>query len=122
MLTVAVGSSKVDDGEAFEVAEIIFHPLYQPFDYDFLILRLKTRVTLSSKVGIIKLPDEDDISTEGEMCLLSGWGGSDTFKYTEYLIGVNIPVTGFESCKESWNLTERMICAGSPLLRKFIIF
>ena len=51
----------VGDGEqAFKVAEIIQHPMYNPdtSDYDFALLMLETTATISDKIGFVCLPPD----------------------------------------------------------------
>lgn len=135
-----IGSTNLQEGgELFDISDVFIHPTYDasfslnPLDYDFSIVRLANPVELSNIVGIIKLPDENDETAAGEMCLLTGWGSnSQSNAASEHLMGVHIPFVDTESCKKSWDslltvadhslLTDRMICAGEPATSKIVNF
>ena len=122
-LTVRSGSSQASaGGDLHYVSNIYDHPQYSPnnFDYDFSILKIFGRIIFNTNQKPIKLPDEDDVTAEGVMVKVFGWGNTQNKDESEeYLRGVELITISHEECEEAYKIYDvktrhNKICAAHP--------
>uniref|UniRef100_A0A182LYU1 trypsin n=1 Tax=Anopheles culicifacies TaxID=139723 RepID=A0A182LYU1_9DIPT len=119
-LTVRVGSTYHDrDGQVFEIAESIRHPLYDAsiFDYNFSLLKLTDSLFYSEHVQPVRLPSEDAFFQDGTMCSVSGWGDTlNPAELNDRLRATDAALVNDVVCQTAYislgTVTERMVCAG----------
>ncbi|XP_067304797.1 trypsin-3-like [Pseudorasbora parva] len=119
-LTVHLGEHNVYIEESTEqrlgVEKVIPHPDYNDFTYDndFMLIKLKEPAVFNQYVQPIPLATS--CSSEGEQCLVSGWGNQITtgVDYASVLQCLNLPVLSRVQCEDAygWQITENMFCAG----------
>lgn len=58
------------------IADIIFHPSYNPsnYDYDLALVKLSRKATINDRVKTACLPDQNTDFSNGTKCYISGWG------------------------------------------------
>ncbi|XP_039437949.1 trypsin-7-like [Culex pipiens pallens] len=120
-LTLRGGStSRLEDGYIFEVAEIVIHPQYDPYNIenDAALLR-----TVEPLVGffispIALMPINEDMPA-GTRAVVSGWGlMSVPGSLPVNLRMVSVPIIDQDQCAQAWPtgwITDDMICASEPL-------
>lgn len=85
-------------------------------DFDFSLLELWTKIEFNANVQPIALPEEQDRVTDNTMCLVTGWGTTDSFDAPKKLRGVDVPIVNQEECVKKYSnfkrVTPRMLCAG----------
>lgn len=116
--TIRAGSSdRTNGGVLLKVKSVIAHPAYdnENLNYDFSLLELAENIGFGRSIQSVSLPEADEISDDGSMCTVSGWG--DTLNYIEnniMLRAVNVPSYSQEQCSKALanKITEQMICAG----------
>lgn len=118
---MAVGSSFYDrDFKKINVERIINHENYntRTQDYDVALLELSENLEFSDSIKPIALPNDNEMTNVGTMCLVSGWGDKKRFmvlRKTE-LRAVEVPIINQNKCNNNYRMyggiTSRMICAG----------
>lgn len=106
-------------GIKIQVAKIHQHPSFNRFniDYDFSILELATDLEFSSTVGSINLPEQGESVEDDTVCLVSGWGNTQSSSESrDVLRGALVPKSNEKECNKAYasfgGITARMICAG----------
>ena len=58
------------------IAEIIFHPSYDPSNYenDLALIKLSRKATINDRVRTVCLPDQNSTFAVGQKCIIAGWG------------------------------------------------
>jgi secreted trypsin-like serine protease len=119
-----IGTNLLTQGRLVRVTTQEAHPRFDAatFDYDVAVWTLEQPVTLSSTVGIMKLPSackelDCGITNPGTRLLTTGWGTlSEGGASPNDLRQVVVPVLSNQVCNRpvSYNgtITKRMICAG----------
>jgi hypothetical protein len=109
-----------DEQEYHDVEEIIIHPEFDlsNFESDFAIIKLVKQATLSEKVAVINLPNENMTDLTGKMSILFGWGQGKNESYSVRLKTINMEVMTnlicsnfFDVSKINVTLTKNHICA-----------
>lgn len=121
-LSVRVGSSQhTSGGTVVAVSEKILHPRFVPlsFDNDIALIRLATRLRLSSSVWPAMLPARGADLPGGTKNSVFGWGTTSyvpgSVTYSPDLLKTNVKVVDRTACRTNWSsiLTDNMICAGT---------
>uniref|UniRef100_G1NXP8 tryptase n=1 Tax=Myotis lucifugus TaxID=59463 RepID=G1NXP8_MYOLU len=127
--SVWLGSIKIDysnNGVKHHVFKIIFHPQSQNTTADIALLKLASRVTFTSFILPICLPNITKQLTIPGSCWVTGWGQvkENEGNYTSTLQEAEIPVIDRQTCDYLYNpliiivpeleaiIKEDMICAG----------
>ncbi|XP_056303797.1 granzyme-like protein 1 isoform X1 [Danio aesculapii] len=120
VFTVVTGAHdlrKKPINNSFKVASYIPHPDFnaKTLENDIMLLKLKTKVTLSKNVGLISLPKKGEDVEADTLCSVAGWGDlwrkgpeADRLMEAETVI-VNVP-----ECERRWEsdyVSSKMICA-----------
>ena len=86
-------------------------------DYDFAILELVTAIDLTrtSPAKAVNLPEPTDINfSPGTNFTVSGWGAlCERCNSPSKLQYVTVPAILDSKCREAYDITPRMICAGN---------
>ncbi|XP_056639985.1 trypsin-1-like [Diorhabda sublineata] len=119
--TVRAGSSYLTEGGIIvPVITAILHPHPDPRNQnnDIAILKFANRLSFSSTIQPISLPEQDETPMPGWLGVVSGWGSTsnqEATNATKTLRAVTIPVEYPEWCQSRYSyihLTKRMFCAG----------
>ncbi|KAK1343150.1 hypothetical protein QTO34_015925 [Cnephaeus nilssonii] len=128
--SVWLGSIKIDysnNGVKHHVFKTVFHPQSQNTTADIALLKLTSRVTFTSFILPICLPNITKQLTIPGSCWVTGWGQvkeNEGINYTSTLQEVEIPVIDRQTCEYLYNplsvvapeletiIKEDMICAG----------
>lgn len=118
MLKIRAGSpNRRTGGHVVPVSKIIDHAGYQNVDNDISMLFLEWPLQMSSKIGVIGLPEEYEHIAEGTFLKVAGWGRTSEFgTSTDYLMATTMPVIERDRCNEMLGhvaeVTDSMICTG----------
>lgn len=112
----AGATDKLLGGDLYEVDRTIVHEKFAGlFDYDFGLIKLKSKLKFGNGVRSVRLPKvgAEDVEA-GTMCLVSGWGDTKNVTVTSrYLRAVEVPIFDQDLCSRRYKaLTSRMLCAG----------
>ncbi|KAK3764839.1 hypothetical protein RRG08_041257 [Elysia crispata] len=137
-LRVVVGDLdriKWDEGEQmFEVAQVIKHPRYKiySFDYDIALIKVKPQngrgILFNQYVQPACLPSAKTDYKPGLKCSISGWGKTTyNSPFAVKLRAATIPLVDKSTCERlvnhgaKWRVfrKRRMICAGFPTVKGF---
>lgn len=106
-------------GQVLKLNRVVQHPSYDPstIDYDFSLLELAEELQLNTKLGMVTLPEQDELVEDGTLCRVSGWGSTqNSQESSRYLRAANVPSVNQEECKAAYanfgGITSRMLCAG----------
>lgn len=112
----AGATHKYEDGQLHRVEETIAHEYYNPYtgDYNYGLIKLKTKLEFSDAIKPIRLPNIDDKPVAaGTRCMVSGWGITLNDSETDVILrATNMPIIDEKTCKRRALITPRMICAG----------
>jgi len=116
-IRVILGEHNITDSDfnRVDVAQIIKHPNYDPYkyDYDYAILRLANPVAFTNEVSPACLPADLSNTFAGVLATVTGWGtlssgGSQPIVLQE----VDVTVTTNAVCNNAYgSITANMICA-----------
>ena len=120
-LTVRAGSANYSNGGSLhEVSRYDVHPLFDDFlyDYDAVILTLRSNIKFDSLRKPIKLPYLNEPFLTGSSVITSGWGLTENSGTTSpVLLMVELKVIDQAECYKvqegSGGITTRMICAAA---------
>lgn len=117
--------------EKFKVEDLVDHPLYDDYTYEFDVRLLKIRgrdKNMTSWVDPVRINSDADFPMEGESLTVIGWGANDlTFSSSGVVVSstnpnitqeVELNYIGNERCDELFrpyvgvNTTSDMMCAG----------
>ncbi|XP_067255104.1 complement factor D-like [Chanodichthys erythropterus] len=122
-LMVVVGAHDLRDSKSSDhirVKSYIPHPNYRPtnkphhHDADIMLLKLKKKVNLNKKVGVIPLPKKGEDVKADTACSVAGWGrlmigGSRS----NLLMEAKVSVIDNNECRNRWGelySVSKMIC------------
>lgn len=115
---IRVGTSdRLTGGTFHEVEQAITHEKFAGlYDYDFGLIKLKTKLKFGEGVRSVRLPKlrAKDVAAD-TMCLVSGWGDTKNVTVTSrYLRAADVPIFDRDLCNERYRgqVTSRMLCAG----------
>ncbi|XP_078359635.1 serine protease 33-like isoform X1 [Oculina patagonica] len=124
-IVVRMGAYKITDiAQELQVEKIIVHESFYPdtLAHDIALLKLKTKATLGTSVGLVCLPlPEID---PGKTCYITGWGTLEEWDGTsppalpDYLQEASVPIVAKDECISSYSKVgisvdgPSMICAG----------
>lgn len=105
---------KNETGERMGVKQIIIHPTYDSWKYDWDIALLELEEDAPQEP--IPLTPEGEL-LEGRESLVLGWGDTNPkgFDASEILLQVSVPIVSNDTCRKAFSadeITENMICAG----------
>ncbi|NP_001290853.1 chymase 1, mast cell [Esox lucius] len=97
------------------------HPLHQnitQFDYDIMILKLKTPARLSKCVNVIGLADNEKHAKKGLSCSVAGWGKTESTNTlaSNVLMETEVTVEDNSKCKSVWQKyfeDKQMMCTNT---------
>ncbi|ERL89374.1 hypothetical protein D910_06745 [Dendroctonus ponderosae] len=116
LFTIRMGTSFLQsEGERFTVTRVIEHPGYgntaTPFDYDMCLIQVSREIVSSNSLQPVALPAPHAPLIPGSRCVISGWGAlTEGGSSPSQLHAVAVPLISIESA----DVTETMMCAGSP--------
>ncbi|XP_042560003.1 mast cell protease 1A-like [Clupea harengus] len=121
-MEVVLGAHNINPKEAsqqrIKVKKFLRHPLFtglNQYDYDIMLLKLKTKAKLNKFVRVMELPKKDG-SVPAEMwCWVAGWGRRAPGSQAEHLLQ-EVKIMNIEACKASWQTyfnTTHMTCSSS---------
>ncbi|XP_012862148.1 kallikrein-8 [Echinops telfairi] len=120
--TVRLGEHSLQSEDSQEqevaVARSIPHPCYnsssENHSHDLMLIRLRRRPNLGSKVKPIELADQ--CPQAGQNCTISGWGTitSPRESFPDTLICAEIKIFPQKRCEDAYpgKVTDGMVCAG----------
>ncbi|XP_037542277.1 granzyme B(G,H)-like [Nematolebias whitei] len=118
-MTVVLGAHDITKKEKtqqlFQVATYFQHPNFTGgFDYDIMLLKLKTTAKLEKYVKPIGLPKKDGNTPATIKCAVAGWGRTGPKKPTSNVLKETTEKTQFNSeCQKIWRKnfnSLRMVC------------
>ncbi|EDS26274.1 hypodermin-B [Culex quinquefasciatus] len=118
-VTLGGGATNKLDSIIFEVAEIILHPQYDDwaFQYDASLLKTTQPMVGYNIAPIALMPVNEDFPA-GTRAVVSGWGVMDIVsgEVSENLRMVSVPIIAQEECQQAWpySVTDDMLCASEP--------
>ncbi|XP_006174483.2 LOW QUALITY PROTEIN: serine protease 48 [Camelus ferus] len=135
LYTVWLGSTEIgssNTGVRHQVSRIVLHPKYQGTTGDIALLRLLSRVTYSSSIMPICLPNVKQKWKVPDFCWVTGWGKlkNEDSDYASTLQEAKIPIIERQTCEKIYNpvgfllpetepvIQESMICAGDLKQKK----
>lgn len=114
-----------DPGQELEVEKIIMHEDFvidaTPIFNDIALLKLKTRATLGTGVGLVCLPREP-FSTQNMGCYITGWGSTESFgNRSIYLQEASVTVMNPLTCQTESQYPDEyfidsVLCAGAEMV------
>ena len=113
-MKVVVGTNHLKaGGTSLAVAQIIWHPAYNPqsITNDIALLKLAGSITYSTKVNLISLATTTP--SPGAQTILTGWGltrypGRDLPDPLQF---INLRVISTSQCKTRWNqISSKQVC------------
>lgn len=115
--SVNVQSAGVYD-QIFDVSAIRIHPNYNSSnnENDLALIKLHTSAKLGKYVNKICLPEKGALYEKRRVCYIAGWRTHEALSYVVYPLSTMIaPIVPHKDCNtfDNFNVTERMICAGS---------
>lgn len=123
-VTLRAGSTLRDTGGVIvQLMQIIIHPKFNDYtyDFDFAILKFQEDLIFNSKIQPVKLPNDHKWFKAGTVGLVSGFGvtNEESFDYPRRLHAIEVAVISWKRCYESYmmpgvdfEITCRMLCAG----------
>lgn len=116
-LKIRAGSGTVGKGGIrVQVAQIISHGRYDPYniDYDVAVLVLAEDLEFNESIQPVRIATSEP--APGTESVISGWGATQEGGYgAQNLQAVRVPVVSNEECNQAYGrgkITDRMICAG----------
>jgi len=100
------------------IAEIIFHPSYDPSTYnnDLVLIKLARKATINDRVRTVCLPDQNSTFDVGQKCVIAGWGLLKAYgRGPKILQQAQVPLVSHTTCKASYpyhKVSDNMLCAG----------
>lgn len=123
-ITIRVGSSYSDrGGMIILVKRIYIHPDFvaRTFLNDFALIQFTKSIKFNNHLRPIKLPSQDEIFTDGTLCVVSGWGTIENNSRPVLLRITTVFIVNHLKCQKNYNTTlvkfpivDEMICAGTP--------
>ncbi|XP_031230102.1 serine protease 48 isoform X2 [Mastomys coucha] len=117
-------------GKEYYVSRIVIPDKYRHTDGDIALLKLSSRVTFTSVILPICLPNISKQLTAPASCWVTGWGQNREGRYPSTLQEIEVPVISSEACEQLYNpigiflpdlervIKEDMLCAGESQARK----
>uniref|UniRef100_A0A8D1V7I3 tryptase n=2 Tax=Sus scrofa TaxID=9823 RepID=A0A8D1V7I3_PIG len=134
LYTVWLGSNNLasSEGVKYHVFRVVIHPKYHDTIGDIALLRLFSRVTYTSSIRPICLPNIKQQLTIPDSCWVTGWGKlkHEGSKYPTRLQEAEISIIEHLACEKiynpvgillpqtKWVIQESMICAADPAKKK----
>lgn len=120
-IRVRVGSAEnTNGGSIYKVKRTIQHEHFDKqsnLDYDFALIELEDGIKFDEKAQPIELVHENQEMIDGTMCLVTGWGRTQSANESRRLLrGVEVPIANYQQCMYNYRrlrpVTPRMFCAG----------
>lgn len=119
-IIVRVGTTnKSKGGSLHKVKRIVQNEMFNRYsiDYDFSLLELQDSIEFNENVQPIKLVDSDQKIIDNTMCLVTGWGNTQSATESNAkLRGAEVPIVNQDTCIKAYRntngITPRMMCAG----------
>ncbi|XP_073673545.1 chymotrypsin-like protease CTRL-1 [Garra rufa] len=119
---VVLGQNDLATNDEFvqikKVARVINHPNHQnptEFNNDIALLKLSSSVQMTSYVSPICLPSSFTTIRSGTLCVITGWGATESVSNPRFLQEATVPILSQTQCRQYWRnaITDAMICAGA---------
>lgn len=97
---------------------IVRHEKFDPatIDWDYALLELERSIQFSGVSKPIKLIGSQQRVLDRTVCLITGWGTTQTSESNRILHGAEVPIVNQDVCTNAYrhtgSITPRMICAG----------
>ncbi|XP_031436605.1 mast cell protease 1A-like [Clupea harengus] len=121
-MEVVLGAHNINQKEAsqqrIKVKKFLKHPLFtSQYDYDIMLLKLKTKAKLNKFVRVMGLPKKDGIVPPKVRCWVAGWGMRAPGSPAEHLLQeVQVQMKSQKDCEASWTKyfnSTHMTCSSS---------
>ncbi|XP_037353293.1 serine protease 48-like [Talpa occidentalis] len=118
--------NSLKEGKVYKVSKIITHPKFEETTADIALVKLSSKVTFTSLIMPICLPNNTEKLTIPEFCWVTGWGklNQAVNNYATILQEAEVPIISQKHCEELHNplapllpqleaiIQDDMICAG----------
>ncbi|XP_019896596.2 granzyme B-like isoform X1 [Esox lucius] len=112
--------TKEKSWQEIQVVHYHTHPLHQnitQFDYDIMVLKLKTKALLSEYVKVVELADNEK-HEKGMDCSVAGWGKTKSTNTlaSNVLMETEVTVEDNSKCKSVWQIyfeDKQMMCTNT---------
>ncbi|KTG40668.1 hypothetical protein cypCar_00030446 [Cyprinus carpio] len=110
--------SNNEDIQVKKISKVITHPNYnkQTTNNDVALLKLSSPVQMTSRISPICLPSSFTSIRPGTLCVITGWGATETVSNPRVLQEATVPIVSQAQCRQFWgrnSITDAMICAGA---------
>lgn len=110
--------SNNEDIQVKKISKVITHPNYnkQTTNNDVALLKLSSPVQMTSRISPICLPSSLTSIRSGTLCVITGWGATETVSNPRILQEATVPIVSQAQCMQFWgrnSITDAMICAGA---------
>lgn len=80
----------------------------------FSHFQLSEKVSMNNAVKTIPIPKSDKILKENQICMVAGWGKTESNKYSDDLRVAKVSIINSQVCQKEWDntLPPNVICAG----------
>ncbi|XP_004685260.1 PREDICTED: serine protease 48 [Condylura cristata] len=130
--SVKLGQLEVNslkEGKVYKVSKIITHPKFNETTADIALLKLSSRVTFTSLILPICLPNNTEQLVIPSSCWVTGWGKMNQADndYATILQEAEVPIINQKACEDLYNplasmlpqleaiIHDDMICAGKNM-------
>ncbi|XP_043986045.1 mast cell protease 1A-like [Gambusia affinis] len=81
---------------------------------DIMLLKLSQKVSMNNAVKTIPIPNSDKILKENQICMVAGWGKTESNRFSDDLRVAKVSIINSQVCQREWDntLPPNVICAG----------
>lgn len=110
------------EGNVYRISHIYNHPEYTSinFDYDVSLIKIFGNIRYDESRRAVKLPEENDEITEGDIVRALGWGRTlNPKESSKNLRGVDLMIINHEECESAYKVYDikiehNKVCAIHP--------
>lgn len=94
------------------------HENFEPatIDWDYALLEVEQSIRFSEAAKPIKLVSSQQRVQDRTVCLVTGWGTTQSSEPNSILHGAEVPIINQQVCANAYRhtgtITDRMLCAG----------
>lgn len=85
-------------------------------DWDYALLHVEQSIRFSEVAKPIRLISPQQRVPDRSVCLVSGWGNTQSSESSSILHGAEVPIVNQQVCTNAYRhtgtITDRMLCAG----------
>ncbi|XP_043114293.1 chymotrypsin-like protease CTRL-1 [Puntigrus tetrazona] len=102
-----------------KITKVITHPDFNKqakFNHDIALLKMSSPVQMTSRISPICLPSSLTSIRPGTLCVITGWGATESLPNPRILQEATVPIVSQAQCRQFWgrnSITDAMICAGA---------